>query len=144
FIGELRDVNTQKDSLRFRYNLIRIGEVMAYEISKTLHYKEEKIQTPLGIAVTPQISDQIVLGIILRAGLPLHQGLHNYFDKAENAIISAYRKHSLVDDNDFHIEIEYLSAPSIEGKVLILCDPMLASGMSMVLAHKVLTQHRGT
>jgi uracil phosphoribosyltransferase len=136
FIGELRDVEIQKDSMRFRRNLERIGEIFAYEISKTLPYIEKEITTPLGIANMPQLEDQPVIATILRAGLPVHQGLLNYFDRAENAFVSAYRKHH--KDNSFEIKIEYLSSPDLNDKTLILCDPMLATGQSMFLAYKAL------
>lgn len=141
FIAELRDVSVQGDSLRFRRNLERIGEIIGYELSKRLTYVPKEVKTQLGSIEVPAIADQIVLGTILRAGLPMHTGLLNYFDNAENAIISAYRKHT--SEVLFDIEIEYLSSPSLEGKVLILCDPMLATGNSMVLAHKILCEHRG-
>jgi len=138
FISELRDVNIQKDSMRFRRNLERLGEIFAYEISKGLEYIDVEVTTPLGIALTTALKEQPVIATILRAGLPVHQGLINYFDKAENAFVSAYRKHH--KDNSFEIKIEYLSSPSIEGKVLIICDPMLATGQSMFLAYKALLQ----
>lgn len=138
FISELRDVNIQKDSMRFRRNLERLGEIFAYEISKGLEYIDLEVTTPLGIAQTTTLKNQPVIATILRAGLPVHQGLLNYFDKAENAFVSAYRKHH--KDNTFEIKIEYLSSPSIEGKVLIICDPMLATGQSMFLAYKALLQ----
>jgi uracil phosphoribosyltransferase len=138
FISELRDVNIQKDSMRFRRNLERLGEIFAYEISKGLEYIDVEVTTPLGIAQTTALKEQPVIATILRAGLPVHQGLINYFDKAENAFVSAYRKHH--KDNSFEIKIEYLSSPSIEGKVLIICDPMLATGQSMFLAYKALLQ----
>lgn len=141
YIAELRDVDVQKDSLRFRNNLRRIGTQMGYEISKKLNYSSRDVQTPLGIATMNVCSDQVVLGTILRAGLPLHEGLLETFDKAENAIISAYRKHDT--EKTFSIEVEYMSAPSLEDKVLILCDPMLATGMSMVSCWKILTEKRG-
>jgi uracil phosphoribosyltransferase len=137
FLSEIRDVGIQTDSLRFRRNLERLGEVFAYEISKTLHYREEGVQTPLGVAKVEVLEEQPVLATILRAGLPLHRGLLNYFDRAENMFISAYRKHDQ-DSDAFEVEIEYLSSPSVEGKTVILCDPMLASGASMVLAYKAL------
>lgn len=142
YIAELRDVNVQGDSMRFRRNTERIGEIMAYEISKHLEYDEVEVTTPLGEADCFLLTQQPVLATILRAGLPLHQGLLNYFDKAENAFISAYRKHHKGEDT-FDVEIEYLSSPSIDGKTLILCDPMLATGSSMVLAYKAMMQ-RGT
>lgn len=136
FMAELRDVQIQKDPLRFRRNLERIGEILAYELSKTLQYTEQETQTPLGQAQTQVLSDRLVLGTILRAGLPMHQGLLSFFDRAENAFISAYRKHGKGDD--FEVQIEYLSSPSIQDKVLILSDPMLATGSSMVLAYKAM------
>jgi len=141
-IAEIRDVDVQKDSMRFRRNLERIGEIFAYEISKTLTYEDRPVTTSLGTAICPVLSEQPVLATILRAGLPLHQGLLNYFDQAENTFISAYRKHH-GDDDSFNVEIEYLSSPSIEGKTVILCDPMLATGSSMVLAYKAMLD-RGT
>jgi len=141
YIAQLRDVHVQNDSLRFRNNLMRIGMLMGYEISKSLMYTEKEVQTPLGIANTEVCSEQVVLGTILRAGLPMHEGLLQVFDNAENAIISAYRKHQ--SDRQFNIEVEYMSSPSLEDKVLILCDPMLATGMSMVSCWKILTERRG-
>ncbi len=136
FLNELRDKEIQKDSLRFRKNVERIGEIIAYEISKELEFSETEIETPLGISPSKTITQQPVIATILRAGLPLHTGMLNYFDKAENAFISAYRKHH--KDDTFEIEIEYLSSPSIQDKVLILTDPMLATGSSMVLAYKAM------
>ena len=136
FIQEIRDVSVQKDSLRFRRNIERIGEVFAYEISKKLTYIDREITTPLGISKERLIESKPVLSTILRAGLPLHQGLLNYFDQAENAFISAYRKHTTKIDFDVHIE--YLSSPDINNREVILCDPMLASGSSMILALKAL------
>jgi uracil phosphoribosyltransferase len=136
FLAELRDITIQKDSMRFRRNLERLGEIFAYEISKTLEYEIQDITTPLGIAAISVIKDQPVIATILRAGLPVHQGFLNYFDKSENAFISAYRKHH--KDNTFEIKVEYLSSPSVEDKVLILCDPMLATGQSMHLAYKAM------
>jgi len=141
-IAEIRDVEIQKDSMRFRRNIERLGEIFAYEISKTLSYEDRPVKTPLGTAICPVLSEQPVLATILRAGLPLHNGLLNYFDGAENTFISAYRKHH-GDDDSFEVEIEYLSSPSIEGKTVILCDPMLATGSSMVLAYKAMLD-RGT
>jgi uracil phosphoribosyltransferase len=134
FIAEIRDASIQTDSMRFRRNLERMGEIMAYELSKDLTYKMTSVTTPLGEAEVGIIDDEIVIGTILRAGLPLHQGVLNYFDKAQNAFISAYRKHH--KDNSFEIAIEYLSSPDLDGKVLILTDPMLATGSSMLLAFK--------
>lgn len=130
WISELRDVSVQNDRMRFRRNLERIGEVAAYEISRQLEYEEKEIQTPLGISVCDLIKNQPVLATILRAGLPLHQGLLNYFDKADNAFISAYRKHD--KDGSFEISLEYVSCPDLEGRVVIISDPMLATGASLV------------
>lgn len=141
FIAEIRDKEIQKDPLRFRRNLERIGEVMAYELSKKLPFKEKAVETPLGTAHEKLIQEQPVLATILRAGLPLHIGLLNYFDRAENAFISAYRK--TTSSTEFEIEIEYLSSPKIDDKVLILNDPMLASGASMVLGYQAMLQ-KGT
>jgi uracil phosphoribosyltransferase len=138
FIAEIRDVKIQADGMRFRRNLERIGEVMAYEISKTLSYGPADVTTPLGIASTSLISEQPVVATILRAGLPLHQGLLNYFDRAENAFISAYRKHH--KDGTFTIQMEYLASPELAGKQLIICDPMLATGQSIVDTYKFLLQ----
>ena len=120
----------QNDRMRFRRNIERIGEVAAYELSKTLRFKTVDVTTPLGIASTSLLEEQPVLGTILRAGLPLHQGLLNYFDKADNAFISAYRKHH--PDGSFEISLEYLSCPDLNNRILILCDPMLATGASIV------------
>lgn len=142
FLSEIRDTETQKDRLRFRRNLERVGEIFAYEISKVLEHQDIDVRTPLGVARTPVLSEQPVLATILRAGLPLHTGLLNYFDQAENSFISAYRKHH-GDEDTFEVEIEYLSSPSVEGKTVILCDPMLATGSSMVLAYQALLE-RGT
>lgn len=129
FIAEIRNSEIQTDSMRFRRNLERVGEIMAYEISKTLDYKEEKIHTPLGTADVDIHTDNIVLATILRAGLPFHQGFLNYFDTAENSFITAYRKYH--KDESFDIKIEYISTVSIEDKTLIIVDPMLATGASM-------------
>ena len=139
FLGEIRDVNIQRDPLRFRRNIERIGEVMAMEVSKHLHYEARDVATPLGTAVVPQITDQIVLGAILRAGLPLHQGFLNIFDRAENAFLSAYRR--VNDKGELEIVAEYMAAPSIVGKTLILVDPMLATGMSMEVGYLALLRH---
>ena len=141
FVAELRSKSIQHDSMRFRRNLERIGEVFAYEISKKMDYTTEQVQTPLGTSDMSLISEQPVIANILRAGLPLHQGILNYFDKAENTFISAYRKHTT--ETDFEIEVEYLATPSLENKTLILCDPMLATGRSMLLCHEVLLK-KGT
>lgn len=137
FVSELRDVNIQGDSLRFRRNVERIGEIMAYEISKTLDYTPIETQTPLGISVTNVPYDKLVIGTILRAGLVFHHGFLSYFDKAENAFVSAYRKYR-ENHQSFHIHIEYIASPRIEGKVLILTDPMLATGGSMDLSYQAL------
>ena len=138
YLSELRDKNIQKDSLRFRHNLERMGEIFAYEISKKLLYVDEKTSTPLGEANSKVLATQPVVGTILRAGLPLHQGLLRIFDKAENVFISAFRKHH--KDNSFEIQLEYLASPSLEGKTVILCDPMLATGSSMIVAYKAMLQ----
>ncbi len=138
FISEIRDVNIQNDSMRFRRNLERMGEIIAYEISKTLSYESSEVTTPLGIANMSLLKDQPVIATILRAGLPLHQGILNYFDRGQNAFISAYRKHH--KDGSFDIKVEYLSSPDLNDKILILCDPMLATGASMVLTYKTLLQ----
>lgn len=121
--------------MRFRRNIERAGEIFAYEISRVLPYVERDVETPLGTATVPVLAEQPVLASILRAALPLHQGLLNFFDHADNAFISAYRKHE-GDAEAFEVEIEYLSSPSVEGRTVILCDPMLATGTSMVLAYK--------
>ena len=130
WVAELRDVHVQNDRMRFRKNIERIGEVAAYELSKTLHFKKVDVTTPLGTATASLLEEQPVLATILRAGLPLHQGMLNYFDKADNAFISAYRKHH--PDGSFEISLEYLSCPDLNNRVLILCDPMLATGASLV------------
>lgn len=137
YMMELRDVNIQHDPLRFRTNLDRIGEIMAYEISKRLNYKETEVQTPLGTAICREPADNVVLATILRAGLPFHHGFLNYFDRAENAFVSAYRKYKEKGDS-FEVLVEYLASPSIEGKTLLLVDPMLATGSSMELAYRAL------
>ncbi|MCM5527475.1 MAG: uracil phosphoribosyltransferase [Chitinophagaceae bacterium] len=130
WVGELRDVNVQNDRMRFRRNLERIGEAIAYELSKTLEWEEKEITTPLGISPCKVLKEQPVLATILRAGLPLHQGLLNYFDKADNAFISAYRKHN--PDGSFDISLDYVSCPALENRVVIISDPMLATGASLV------------
>ncbi|MDR2956154.1 MAG: uracil phosphoribosyltransferase [Prevotella sp.] len=137
FVSELRDVNIQTDSMRFRRNVERIGEVMAYEISKQLNYTEIETQTPLGFSKTNVPTDQIVIGTILRAGLVYHHGFLNFFDQAENAFVSAYRKYK-ENHQSFHIHIEYIASPKIDDKVLILTDPMLATGGSMDLSYQAL------
>jgi len=138
FLAELRDQEVQKDSMRFRRNLERIGEIMAYEISKKMDFVEQATETPLGISTTHVPLDKVVLGTILRAGLPLHQGLLNYFDTAENAFISAYRQHH--KDGSFEIKVEYISCPDLTEKTLIIADPMLATGASMSLTIKALKE----
>lgn len=130
WVAELRDVEIQNDRMRFRRNLERIGEVAAYEISKSLEWEERDITTPLGTAPSKMLKNQPVLATILRAGLPMHQGLLNYFDRADNAFISAYRKHHR--DGSFEISLDYVSCPSLENRVIIIADPMLATGSSLV------------
>lgn len=139
---ELRDVDIQHDAMRFRTNLERIGQIMAYEISRRLDYKDREIRTPLGKCVCKEPADQVVLATILRAGLPFHHGFLSYFDQAENAFVSAYRRYREKGDT-FDIVVEYMATPDIEGKTLILVDPMLATGSSMELAYKALLQ-KGT
>lgn len=139
FIAEIRDKSVQKDSMRFRRNLERIGEIFAYEISRKLNYENREIATPLGIANCNIISDNLVAASILRAGLPLHNGIINYFDKAQNAFIAAYRKYG--NDNEFEIKIEYITSPSIENKILVMSDTMLATGSSLLLAYEKLTEN---
>ncbi len=138
YIAELRDAEIQADSLRFRRNMERIGEIFAYEISKELEWKQTEVVTSLGVAHCEVLAHQPVIATILRAGLPFHQGLLNAFDKAGNAFISAYRKHR--KDGRFDIQVEYVSSPVLEDKVLILSDPMLATGASMILSYKELLQ----
>ncbi len=136
YLSEIRDSEIQKDSLRFRRNFERVGEIIAYEISKVLDYQTKEVITPLGEAEVPVLTNFPVLATILRAGLPLHQGLLNVFDRSENAFITAYRYHH--KDGSFDIRVEYTSSPDINDKVLILCDPMLATGSSLMLAYKSL------
>lgn len=136
FISEIRDITVQKDQMRFRRNIERIGEIMAYEISKELDYAPVKLMTPNSEAVENLPQDKVVLGTILRAGLPLHTGFHNYFDHAENAFVSAYRKYT--SENDFDVIVEYLASPRLEGKTLVLVDPMLATGISADLSYQAL------
>ena len=134
FLAELRDTQTQKDSMRFRINLERLGEIFAYEISKTINFQKQNISSPLGEKTTYLPAQEVVLVTILRAGLPLHQGLLKMFDKAENAFIGAYRgKHD--EKESFEIEMDYISSPDIHGKILIICDPMLATGKSFEKAY---------
>ncbi|MCX7861857.1 MAG: uracil phosphoribosyltransferase [Bacteroidales bacterium] len=136
FLAELRDEHIQTDSMRFRRNLERVGEIFAYEISKQLQYETREVVTPLGIATMNIPSEKPVLATILRAGLPLHQGLLNFFDNADNSFISAFRKYS--KDGTFHIELEYISCPKLDNRTLILCDPMIATGSSIILAYNAL------
>ncbi|MAM17775.1 MAG: uracil phosphoribosyltransferase [Christiangramia sp.] len=142
FVAQLRDISIQNDRLRFRRNIERLGEILGYELSKTLSFSEKQIQTPLGKSIQFLPDDEIVICSILRAGLPLHQGLLNYFDDAENSFISAYRHHPN-NDEQFEILVEYLASPSLEGKTLILADPMLATGRSFVNVYNAL-QKMGT
>ncbi|AUC82931.1 uracil phosphoribosyltransferase [Lacinutrix sp. Bg11-31] len=137
FISELRDVNIQKDSMRFRRNIERVGEILGYEMSKSFDYNSKKITTPLAETEVQAINNNVVLCSILRAGVPLHNGLLNYFDKAENAFISAYRHH-LENPETFEIIVEYLACPSLEGKTLILADPMIATGQSLLATFQAL------
>jgi uracil phosphoribosyltransferase len=137
FISEIRDVVIQKDSMRFRRNIERIGEILAYEMSKSLDFKASTIETPLGKSSINLFDNDVVLCSILRAGVPLHQGLLNYFDDAENAFISAYRHHRH-DPESFEIVVEYLACPNLENKALILADPMLATGQSLVATYEAL------
>lgn len=143
FLSEIRDVNIQKDPLRFRRNIERIGEIMAVEVSRALNYEPKDVTTPLGTATIQLPTDTVVLGTILRAGLPLHQGFLNIFDRAENAFLSAYRRAGRIVDGEQELEIvaEYMAAPDIESKTLILVDPMLATGMSMEVGYLALLRH---
>lgn len=136
FIAEMRDVTIQQDPLRFRHNLERIGEIFAYEISKTLTYEPKDIKTPLGQATELLPREQLVVTSILRAGVPLHNGILNFFDRAENGFVSAFRKYT--EDGEFDIHIEYISTPDLTGKTVILADPMLATGSSLELAYKAI------
>ena len=142
FLSQIRNVNVQKDSMRFRRNIERIGEIMAYEMSQTFHYRDVEITTPLGVKKTTEIADQLVVCSILRAGLTLHQGFLNYFDNAENGFISAYRHHPNHDDF-FDILVEYQAIADINGKIVLLVDPMLATGQSIVAVFNKLME-RGT
>lgn len=139
YIAQMRDKNIQKDSMRFRTNLERIGEIFAYEISKTLDYEAKEVETPLGIANCNVPSSKVVLSTILRAGLPLHQGMLRMFDDAQNGFVAAFRKSS--KGNKFTIQLEYATAPDIEGKVLVIADTMLATGSSMLLAYRKLIEN---
>ena len=142
FIAQIRDREVQTDSMRFRRNMERIGEITAYELSKELNYTPRTVETPLGEAVVQQIDDRIVIATILRAGLPFHQGFLNYFDDAQNAFVSAYRKST--KDGKFTVKVEYISCGDLEGKTLLLVDPMLATGSSLVLAYNALCERGGT
>lgn len=139
YLREIRDVEIQKDPLRFRHNIERIGEYMAIEVSKSLDYVPTEVQTPLAKATVNTISDQLVLATILRAGLPLHQGFLNIFDRAENAFLSAYRRVNA--KGELEIVAEYMASPSVDGKTLIVADPMLATGMSMEVGYLALLRH---
>ncbi len=140
FLVEIRDKNIQKDSLRFRRNLERMGEIFAYEISKTMDYVSSKTETVLGVKSTESIENQPVVATVLRASLPLFQGVINYFDKAESAFIGAYRG-AHASKEDFEVELDYITSPSVEGKTLILCDPILATGKSLEKAYKSLIKY---
>ena len=141
FIAELRDVSIQQDRLRFRRNLERLGELMAYEISKKLAYQNITTQTPLGTAATQVLRQQPVLATILRAGLPFHQGFVNYFDRAENAFAGAYRGYEPGTNDEFEIAMDYIVSPDLSGKTLILCDPMLATGRSLEKVYHALLRY---
>ena len=141
YISEIRNVDVQNDSLRFRRNIERLGEIFAYEISKTMNFKSNLITTPLGQCDINLIDSEPVIATVLRAGLPLHQGMLNYFDKADNAFVSAYRMH--IPPDDFEVKVEYISSPNLTDRVLILCDPMVASGQSMVLSYDALLEAYG-
>jgi uracil phosphoribosyltransferase len=139
FIAEIRDESIQKDSMRFRRNLERIAEITAYEVSKTLFYKEEQVVTPLGVSTVSILESQPVIATILRAGIAMHHGFLNYFDKADSAFVTAYRKYKNAENFDIHVE--YVTAPDITDKVLIINDPMLATGQSMIAAYKGLLKY---
>lgn len=139
FVAELRSTEIQGDRMRFRRNMERIGEILAYEVSKTFEYEEVEVETPLGTAVSNIPEERIVIGTILRAGLPLHQGVLNVFDEADNAFVSAYRRHH--KDGSFEIKLEYVSCPDINDAILILADPMIATGASMVTTIRELLQY---
>lgn len=141
YIAEMRDIEIQKDSMRFRRNIERIGEVMAYEISRKMLFQKKDVTTPLGIASCDSLVAQPIIATILRAGLPLHQGFLNYFDRALNAFVSAYRK--ITTGNQFDVHVEYIATPVIDGEVLLLVDPMLATGSSMELSYQALRKHGG-
>ncbi len=136
YMSELRDINIQKDMLRFRCNLERIGNIMAYEISKTMHYTTKRVETPLATAQCQVLDEKVVLATIFRAGVPFHKGFLDYFDNAENAFVSAYRKYK--EKENFDVFIEYLASPRLDGKTVIIADPMLATGASMELSYRAL------
>jgi len=139
FVAEIRDVDVQKDSMRFRRNIERIGEILCYEMSKELAYGELQVTTPLGKKTVSVPVDRLVLCSVLRAGLPLHQGVLNYFDRIENAFVSAYRHHT--SEEEFDIKVEYLACPPLDDKILLLADPMLATGSSLIAVHEALKSH---
>ena len=139
FIAEIRDIDIQRDSVRFRRNMERMGQVFAYEISKQLDYSMKEVVTPFGTAEIPVLKNPPILATIMRAGLPLHSGLLNFFDDAENAFISAYRKH--ITETEFEIKVEYFASPNLDGKTLILADPMLATGQSLATVYEGLKKH---
>ena len=141
FVAEIRDKKIQKDSMRFRTNLRRLGEVFAYEISKTLEYKPKEVQTPLGTATVNLPTKKVVVASILRAGLPMHEGILSFFDAAESSFVAAYRKYDAADK--FHVNTEYCTVPDLSGKVLIIVDPMMATGSSILLAYRRLVQDGG-
>ena len=141
FLAQMRDKSIQRDSMRFRRNMERVAEIMAYEISKRLNYKTRMVETPLGIAAVEEISDKIVVATILRAGLPFHQGFLNFFDDADNGFVSAYRKSR--PDGSFIVDVEDVSTSSLTGKTLILVDPMLATGTSLMLVYDALVRRAG-
>ena len=141
FLSQMRDKHVQGDSMRFRRNMERVAEIMAYEISKKLNYTTRMVETPLGIAAVEEISDKVVIATILRAGLPFHQGFLNYFDDADNGFVSAYRKSR--PDGSFIVDVEYVSTSSLAGKTLILVDPMLATGTSLMLVYDALVRRAG-
>ena len=139
YMAEIRDENIQLDRLRFRRNMQRVAEILAYELSKSLQYENEDIQTTLGIASVPTMKEQPVIASILRAGLPMHEGFLNFFDHADSAFVAGYRKYEKNDD--FDIQIDYVTTPPLDNRVLIICDPMLATGQSMVLTYKNLIRY---
>lgn len=141
FLAQMRDKAVQGDSMRFRRNMERVAEIMAYEISKKLNYTTRMVETPLGVAAVEEVSDKVVIATILRAGLPFHQGFLNYFDDADNGFVSAYRKSR--PDGSFIVDVEYVSTSSLSGKTLILVDPMLATGTSLMLVYDALVRRAG-